>query len=179
MNANTLTQDQLKTLLHYDPDTGVFTWLPRDVTYFKTPKSCKTWNTQFSGKVAGTVDKHGYVILSLYGKKHSAHRIAFLWLNGSFPTNQVDHINHIRADNRWINLRAVTGLENMQNIRLSRKNTSGILGVSWRKDKNKWRSRIKLNGRERALGHFATIEEAAAARAKASVQYGFHPNHGT
>jgi hypothetical protein len=178
MNAPSLTQQELKSLVDYDPETGIFTWRSREERYFKTNSSYKTWNTRFAGKVAGMVMPRGYITVNLCGKKYAAHRLAFLWMTGSFPKNEVDHINHLAGDNRWDNLRAVTGLENMKNLKLSTKNTSGVLGVSWSKQKNKWRARIKLNKREKWLGYFTSIDEAAAARAAANDQYGYHPNHG-
>ncbi len=159
MTAQSLTQCRLKELLHYDPETGLF--------------------TRFSGNVAGTIRPDGYVRITLAREPYYAHRLAFLYMTGYFPANDVDHINHIRGDNRWENLRVVTKSENHKNRQLTSHNTSGVVGVSWHKSTNKWIARIGREGQQTHLGLFATIEEAAAARAKASKQYGFHANHGT
>lgn len=179
MNANTLTQDQLKTLLHYDPDTGVFTWLPRDVSLFKTRQIWTMWRGRYLGKVAGCVNAKGYIEVRVPGKLYKAHRLAFLYMTGAFPEGEVDHINHIRDDNKWDNLRVVTGKENQQNRKLTPRHTSGIMGVSWDNVQNKWRAKIHVEGRIKYLGRFATLKEAAAARKQAEKKYGYHPNHGT
>lgn len=159
MTAQILTQSRLKELLHYDPETGLF--------------------TRFSGKVAGAIRPDGYVRIMLARELYYAHRLAWLYMTGSLPPEQIDHINGNKTDNRLANLRAVTNFENQKNQRKPVSNTSGIIGVVWHKTKNKWNAQIKHKGRSIHLGYFTDIEEAAAARAKASVQYGFHPNHGT
>jgi len=158
MTAQILTQSRLKELLRYDPTTGLF--------------------SRFSGKVAGAIRPDGYVRIMVARELFYAHRLAFLYMTGSFPTEQADHINGNRTDNRWINLRAVNNLENHKNQRIPISNTSGVIGVHRAKKKNQWQAQIRHKGRRIHLGLFATIEEAAAAREKASKQYGFHDNHG-
>jgi hypothetical protein len=114
----------------------------------------------------------------IFKKDYQAHRLAFLWMTGSFPASEVDHINGVRDDNRWGNLRAVTPTQNAQNQRLPSNNKSGVIGVHWNKQANRWCARIKVNGRVVHIGLFSTLEEAVAARAKANEKYGYHPNHG-
>lgn len=172
-----LTQSYLKTALHYDPDTGVFTWQPRDHSHFKTPGSSKVWHARFSGKNAGHSDD-GYIRIKLLGKNHLAHRLAFLCMTGEFPPHEVDHISGVRNDNRWTNLRAVTGSENNKNTKIRADNTSGILGVYWHKASSKWQASIGVDGRFIHLGLFNNIEEAADARKLANKKHGFHQNHG-
>jgi hypothetical protein len=178
MNADTLTQDQLKTLLHYDPDTGVFTWLPRDVSLSKNPPHTAAWNTSWAGQIAGTMSWHGYIHISLQGKKYKAHRLAYLWMTGKFPLDQTDHINGNRKDNCWANLREATKTENMRNLKLSIKNTSGVIGVSWYKREQKWCAVIGVEGRRKVLGYFDTFEDGVAVRAAAEQKHNYHPNHG-
>lgn len=121
-----LTQDELKELLHYDPDTGVFTW-----------KVSPTNNVKV-GDVAGCRYPEGYIKVHFKGKPYRAHRLAFLYMTGEWPKDQVDHINHIRDDNRWRNLRDVSHQENHRNMTRQKNNTSGVTGVYWEKAKKKW-----------------------------------------
>ena len=91
---------------------------------------------------------------------------------------QVDHINHDRTDNRIENLRLVNANENGKNQKASVRNKSGVVGVSWKKSKNKWHSQIMVNGKQIHLGFFDNIDEAKKARIDAERKYGFHENHG-
>lgn len=111
-----ITQERLKELLNYNPDTGDFT--------IKTSRVCRG----IKDSVAGWLESTGYIRICLDYKKHSAHRLAFLFIEGRFP-NRIDHINHIRNDNRWVNLREVTHQENSKNQSINSKNTSGVMGV--------------------------------------------------
>ena len=158
MNADTLTQSHLKELLHYDPDTGVFT---RKVTRSGRAKA---------GDVAGfTV--HGYRGIMIAKKNYRCHRLAFLYMTGRFPEAQIDHINGNRSDNRWINLRQANNAENMRNRGRQSNNTSGFKGVNKKTDharKNPWRATIHLNGKSKSIGHFKTPEEAYAAYSTAA-----------
>lgn len=155
----TLTQERLKELLHYDPETGVFTWFVR--------------------RLRGNVpNSSGYLTIKVDAKTYQAHRVAWLYAYGKFPANQIDHINHNRTDNRLVNLRCVTHRENTLNQKRPRSNTSGILGVHFAKDRGKWRAQIKIARHNIMLGTFKTKEEAIAARQAANIKYGFHDNHG-
>ena len=101
-------------------------------------------------------------------KKLLAHRVAFFLYHGHYPIwpNSVDHINHDGCDNRIKNLREVTAKEQAMNTRLSKLNTSGVKGVSFLKDRNKWRASANIDGKKTNLGTFATMNEAVAARLK-------------
>lgn len=149
-----MTQERLKELVSYDPDTGVFTWLPR----FRLRHLAK------DGR-AGCVNKRtGYRYLSVEGVHYKASRLAWLYVYGQWPTHAVDHINRDRADDRLVNLREATIAENNQNRGEHKNNTSGWRGVF--KDKNnptKWRAQITVNGKRRHLGCFDTPEEASQA----------------
>jgi hypothetical protein len=105
---------------------------------------------------------NGYVAINISGKLHRAHRLAFLYMMGAFPENDVDHINRDRADNRWANLRPATRSENKLNGGPHRDNKSSRNGVSWFARDQKWRARGTCNGKQRHLGYFDTLEEAAA-----------------
>jgi len=160
-----ISQEYLKSLLDYNPDTGVFTWI-------KSRKGAAL------GNVAGVVVWSGYRLIQIDRKTYRAHRLAFLWMTGSFPPKETDHINGIRNDNRWCNLRAVTGLENSLNKRKASNNTSGVMGVTWHRVSMKWQASIKVNQRSMALGYYKDFFEAVCARKSAETVFNFHPNHG-
>ena len=147
-----LTQARLEELLHYDPETGLFTRLVR------------TSNSTKVGDVVGTAGKGGYLACSIDWKFHQMHRLAFLYMTGSFPVYDVDHINGLTADNRWCNLRDVPTQLNVQNVKRANKNNrSGFMGVHWREERAKWVASIRINGKYVRLGSFDTPEEAHAA----------------
>jgi len=118
MAEKILTQNRLKELLEYNPETGLF-----------IRKKTTASNAQV-GNIAGFLNKHtGYKSIHIDGKEYYCHRLAFLYMNGFLPEKQVDHINRIKDDNRWINLRNATSTENLQNTSLRKSNKSGEKGV--------------------------------------------------
>lgn len=161
-----LLQERLKELLHYDPYTGVFTRL------------VKTSNRVQVGDIAGSDNGDGYIKINLDGGKYYAHRLAFLYMTGGFNSEFTDHINGVRDDNRWLNLRAVTPADNVRNSKMAKNNTSGVVGVFWNKKYERWEAKIKLTGKYKFLGYFNSIHQAAIARKNAEIKYGFHANHG-
>ena len=153
--------------LSYDIRTGIFKWKSRASSH--VPKGAK----------AGTLEKSsGYVRIKISGRKYRAHRLAWLIVYGSFPPDQIDHINGIKHDNRIINLRAVTCLENCRNKPLNSNNTSGHLGITYDKKHNKWLARIGGTRKRIHLGCFENKEDAIEARRIAEINYNYHPNHG-
>jgi len=141
-----MTPERLKELVRYCPDTGVFTWA-------KPRRRCRL------GGKTGCVAKNGYVVIRLDDVLYLAHRLAWLYQTGNWPQEQVDHINGDRSDNRWVNLREVSNMENAQNTRKPRPgNKSGFLGV--RKENSKWLAEIKVNYKPIRIGLFDTPEEA-------------------
>jgi hypothetical protein len=144
-----LTQNELKLLLHYDPDTGFFTRL-------KTVSS----NAVFGSK-AGWINDEGYICIGIKGKAYKAHRLAFLYMTGAFPKNDCDHINMIKSDNRWINLRESTKSENRCNIKRMANNTTGHKGVTFNKRDNVYVAQIKINKKHIYLGSFKDVDDAA------------------
>jgi len=160
-----LTQEYLKSRVDYNSSTGIFTW--------------KLTISDLIGKPAGNLRYTRdcpYWEIGFYGKSYMAHRLVFLYMTGSFPVNQVDHIDGNGLNNRWENLRDVTHTENRKNDKLHRHNTSGTMGVSYCKLYKKWRARIGIKGKH--LGYFESKEKAISARKKAELEFGFHPNHG-
>jgi hypothetical protein len=171
--------DVLKKLFSYDPETGVLTWLERQREFFETNRACSTWNARYAGKQAFTAnDKHGYKQGQIFGKIHRAHRVVWALYYGSWPANQIDHINGDRADNRIKNLRDVTNSENSRNQKFRSTNSSGVMGVHWYSTRKKWVAHLTVNGRYKNLGYFSDINDAIAARKAAEKEYGFHQNHG-
>jgi len=161
-----LTQERLKELLHYDPDTGVFTWLVSK-------------GRGKAGSEAGTLNKIGYRILGFDGKMHRAHRMAFLYMEGEIPKEEIDHINRDKGDNRWSNLRHVSRSVNMRNRPLVSNNRSGVIGVCWSKSTGKWQVLISIeSGKQKHLGVFEDFDEAVAVRKAAEVEHNYHENHG-
>ena len=173
-----LTQQYLKECLDYNPETGVFTWKERPLHHFKRESNGKGWNTRYAGNQAGCTDGKGYLTIAVDGKLHRAHRLAFLFMEGRMPDGEVDHLNHVRDDNRWVNLRETTASGNRVNQRLSSVSTCGHTGVYFSRARRKWIAQIKRFGQVRYLGCFDEIEDAVAARKQAELELGFHPNHG-
>lgn len=167
-DRNLLTQERLKELVDYNPETGKFTWIK------KHPMARKIE----VGDEFRSVDSYGYLMASILGNRCKAHRLAFLYMTGEWPSDQVDHINGIRKDNRWCNLREVNNLNNHRNMKLQKRNISGVTGVFWHKKNKKWRAMIRANGRNLHLGVFDNLSDAKRARIKAERKYGYHPNHG-
>lgn len=158
-----LTQEQVRSLLHYDPDDGVFTWRERPESDFCDVRTWRSWNSKFSGKPAGHIHKElGYLQLA----RDYGHRLAWLYMTGEYPNFEVDHKNGSRADNRWDNLRDLTKSHNSQNLHGPRNGKFlGVpLGVSYhdRLTSKPYAARISYAGRKKHLGYFSTAEEAYA-----------------
>jgi hypothetical protein len=155
---NELTAQRLRELLHYDPETGLFTRL------------VVTCNKVKIGDVAGTLHYTGYFNIRVLGVIHQAHRLAWLHAHGNWPAGDIDHLNGIRTDNRLCNLRDVVRRVNTENQRKAkRRNIVGLLGVSpWR---NRFMAQIQVRGKKRYLGMFDTPEEAHAAYLKAKREH--------
>lgn len=155
--------EYLKTLISYNPETGLFTWLVKRNSY---------GGKVAPGAIAGTL-ADGYIRINLDQRIYRAHRLAWLFMTGSFPEKgfDIDHKNRVRSDNRWENLRLATRCQNNMNTVPSKANKSGVRGVSWNAEKRKWHARIKVEGKVVLLGNHSTIEEAAAARKAAEEKY--------
>jgi hypothetical protein len=164
--------DYLRQRLRYEPDTGEFFWKVN-------PDATRSWNTRYAGKQAFTSkDRHGYHHTNLDGRVFRAHRVAWALHHGAWPEADIDHINHVRSDNRAENLRAVSRADNRKNASRSKNNTSAVCGVSWYGAKGCWQAYITTGGIQRNLGSFTIFADAVAARKAAEARYGFHPNHG-
>jgi len=146
-----LTAELLREQLAYDPDTGVFTRIRENHPKFKP------------GQPAGSVDHYGYVVISLANVARKAHRLAWLYVYGEWPTGPLDHINGVKSDNRISNLRLACMTGNSTNRGRFKNNTSGYKGVSFNKQNNKWSAHVQAGGKKQHLGYFKTPEEAYSA----------------
>jgi hypothetical protein len=150
-----MTTEQLKLLLRYEPDTGLFFWLSNK-------------GTAKAGDVAGATASNGYTNICIDRRIYKAHRLAWLYVYGAPPSNQVDHINGVKNDNRIANLRQATNFENSQN------HTS--FGVHLHKEKNKWQARIRVRDKRLHLGYFESKQDAVSAYLKAKeIHHQFQP----
>lgn len=166
MSTHILTQAQLKTQLHYAPDTGLFTW--------RATRS----GHRAKGTVAGSTDSRGYRVIQIDKHKCKAHRLAVLYITGAWPEHEVDHRDHNRSNNKWENLRSVTHAQNQRNKRRQANNTSGVTGVSWRAKYRRWRVQINIAGKVVNCGSFKSKQEAISKRQQLEKEYNFHANHG-
>ncbi len=178
MNRYSLSQEFLKEALDYNPDTGIFTWKERPGHHFPTKHGVAVSNGRFSGKVAGCEAGNGYINIRIDNWLVGAHRLAYLYMTGRFPEDEIDHINHLRNDNRWANLRGASKKENRKNALMMSTNTSGFNGVHFDKAKNKWAARINANKKYIFIGNFENKIDAIEARKAANIKYDYHPNHG-
>ncbi|MES2367705.1 MAG: HNH endonuclease signature motif containing protein [Pseudomonadota bacterium] len=176
MTNKSLTQRYLKECVSYDPETGEFRWNKyRPLTHFKNWRGWNQFSHIYGGKEAGNLSHYGYIEIRINFALYKAHRLAWLYMTGEWPEEQIDHINHVRDDNRWCNLRSVTRYENRINSG-ARKDTKWTVGVT--KVKGVWLARITDKGAPINLGYFKSFEEAADVRKRAEAEYGYHPNHG-
>ena len=152
-----MTQHELKRKLLYNQTTGNFVRL-------------EAAGRAKAGAVAGYVNNRGYICIGINGREHRAHRLAFLYMTGSFPEDQVDHINQIKEDNRWLNLRCATRSQNLANTKKMKTNTSGYKGVSWKKKNKKWGVKICFQNKQVHLGYFESLEDAALAYNKKALE---------
>jgi hypothetical protein len=139
-----ITQERLKKLFHYNPDTGILTWKPRAPTSSDNSCRLESWNTKYAGKTAGSVDDSGYIHVHVDNKKYKAHRLIIIYMNGETSLTDTDHINGDKADNRWLNLRSVTHEDNQRNRKRPSNNTSGTTGVNWVPERKSWNAIIYI-----------------------------------
>lgn len=158
-----LTQEFLKSILDYDPNTGVMIWRYRS----DYPPA---WNAKYANKQAGCPGTKS-VGLNIYKYNYRIHRIIWLWMTGIWPEYDIDHINRNPLDNRWENLREATFSQNQMNRGRQSNNTSGYTGVVYSKVTKRWLARIKINGKSKHLGCFKTAELANKCRLNAEKVY--------
>ena len=145
-----VTQARLKELLHYNPETGMFVW------------KCNRGGRAKKGSIAGAVNGGGYKQICIDYVTYKAHRLALLYMTGDLPPDDTDHRNGVRNDNRFENLRPASRLLNQQNQQKAHSNNQqGLLGVG--KEGDRYRARIRHEGKQIYLGAFDTMAEAGDA----------------
>jgi hypothetical protein len=150
-----LTQERLKELLHYDSETGIFTWIANRGNSIKI------------GNIAGSKNNQGYILITIDQKQYKAHRLAWLYVYGYLPENGIDHIDNSKTNrhHNWIsNLREVSNKCNIRNTGNSINNTSGIKGIGWCKRDKMWYARIKIDGKLKHVGCSKELHEAVCFR---------------
>lgn len=162
-----LSAEYARARLSYCPMSGRLFWKRRD-------DARPQWNSRLAGKVAGTNIGNGYLGIKIDGKRHLAHRLAWLIVTGEMPNNEMDHVNGDRADNRIGNLRIATRGQNQRNRSVQKNNAIGVKGV--RCVGGRFVAECMVNRQSHHIGTYSTVEEAADAYNKfAAVAHGmFH-----
>lgn len=155
-----LTQARLKEIVHYCSETGKFTWI-------------MDRGGAWAGKSAGCDrnTKSGYIYIRIEERLYRAHRVAWLYVHGEWPTLHIDHINGVRDDNRIENLRLATQTQNLYNKRACKNSKTGVKGVCWDSSTGRYQVKISINGRAKHIGRYDSVEEGAAAYAEASRKH--------
>lgn len=170
------TQARVKEYFNYDPETGSLIFLERPRDQFDAAGHAR--HLKLIGTEAGHVEQQGYRVVVVDGVYQKAHKIAWLWMTGEWPTYpgaEIDHINRDRSDNRWVNLRKVSKSQNQRNANMRSNNQSGVHGVNWVESKQKWVARIWNGPRHVFLGQFDDLGHAAIARRAAERVLGYEP----
>jgi len=147
-----IDQRSLKELLTYDPATGAFQWLFGEKVH-----------TAVQGKEAGSVKPDGYRTIVIKGKGYLAHRLAWLYMTGSWPVLDVDHKDRTRDNNVWTNLREATKSQNQQN--------RGFGGVNWMKGVKRWKISLRFETKQYQLGFHKCFGQAVKARNRAKQNF--------
>lgn len=165
--------ETLRQILEYNAESGILTWR-------RNPERSALWNGRYAGKPAlNYIDDQGYKIGKVAGSGNvKAHRVIWKIVTGQ-EAETVDHINHVRTDNRFCNLRSVSARENARNCGPRIENLqSGVMGVYWYGPRSQWVAKLYDGNRLLHLGYFDEVTEAAIVRKAAEIAHGFHPNHG-
>lgn len=163
------TADEVRELLDYNPETGALTWKVRQAT----DPATKWWNTRYAEKQAGCRNASGYMEVRLFDRLHLAHRLAWIWVNGEWPSSAIDHADGNPSNNCLANLRPTNDSLNQANKKKPSTNRSGYKGVSFRKDKGRYVAQIMANGQYHYLGLFDCPRKAHAAyTAAAKLHFG-------
>jgi hypothetical protein len=181
MSDSVISYEDLRKVLNYDQNTGLFTWKKRPVSFFsysaqgQSPEArCQAWNAVHAGKPALiSVKDNKYLYGRIFDRNIYAHRAAWCFCKGEWPLHEIDHINGNRTDNRILNLRDATPSENAKNVQKRSDNTSGKTGVYLDKKNKTWFAKISILGKHVYLGSSKIKEEAILLRVKAEKNYGY------
>lgn len=167
----------LRECFSYNKETGFVTWRHRPRHHFQTDRIWRSFNAKHGGKEAFFMrDTFGYRRGKVCGVEFTSQRVIWKLVTGKDPEGEIDHINGVRDDNRWINLRSVSHGENMRNTRRRSDNKTGVSGVNVKN--GKFCARVQSRGKRKNLGYFDTLEQAEMAVIEARSDLGLHENHG-
>jgi hypothetical protein len=153
-----LTQERLRHLVLYEPETGLFFYKNR-------------FHSHLNGqRIARAPDGSGYLLINIDGRCYGAHRLAWLYMTGDLPKDTIDHRDLNKLNNRWHNLREATRSQQKANSRKRSDSSSPFKGVSWRPRQRKWQANVTRDGTRHHLGYFRTAEEASAAYEAAATR---------
>lgn len=159
-----LTQQALRKELQYNPETGKFLWL---------------LHRKGRRGTVGTVNKHGYLVITMSGRRIMAHRLAWFYMTGVWPAEELDHIDRDTSNNKFNNLREASHSENSVNSKIREDNSSGHPGICWDRQKMKWKVQISSSGNKRIQKHFYDFDQAVRfyKETAASLFKEFDPQH--
>lgn len=164
MAKSNLTPEFVRELLHYDSETGLFTW-----------RVCRKGNIKI-GDVAGYRAADGRLTITINSTRYLAYRLAWLYVHGRWPDKNIDHIDGNPSNDKFDNLREANASQNAQNLSSTKRNKHGFVGVSWDGHRNKWCAQIVVNRKNIRLGRFCTPELAHAAYCAAKAKlHTFNP----
>ncbi len=161
------SQSTVKSLLDYDPATGIFVWKNRP----SVSRGNRIINSRNAGKIAGSPDAKGYIRICINNVTYAAHCIAWLYVHAEWPWCEIDHRDGVTSDNRIQNLRKATFSQNKTNQKRRSDNRSGLKGVKWHIQAKKWWARIQSNGERMSLGMFDCPAAAHLAYVVAADKY--------
>jgi hypothetical protein len=153
-----ITREELKRLLHYDLNTGIFTWRVNRGGGVK------------AGDIAGGLNSKGYIQMHVMNKLYRAHRLAFLYMLGYIP-EEIDHDDKVRSNNKWINLNRSNPLHNAQNQSVHKHNTSDVTGVCYSNNGCAWIATITVNYKTIYLGSSKDKAKAVEIRRLGELKY--------
>lgn len=154
----------LRECFEYWPETGDLVWKVRPREHFRSDAAQRTFNSRYAGRPARVQDSSGYYIVDVNRRTYKVHRLIYSMCYGGIPGGmQVDHINGDRTDNRVGNLRLVCHTLNARNRGLRRDNKTGVNGVSWDAESEKYLACLKVDGRQKKIGRYQTIDAARTA----------------
>lgn len=159
-----ITQDELKSILSYDPETGLLVWIKPASTRVR------------SGQIAGCLRPDGYVFTQINKRRYMNHRLAWFYVHGVWPSDEIDHIDGNRSNNKLSNLRVATSKQNKENTPIRSNNTSGHKGVHWDKSRQKWMAFVVHNQKFLNLGRFDDVNDAVTAAKQARDALFTHHN---
>jgi len=159
----TLTAEQVRAALDYDPETGLFVWKQRlDMSV--------QWNGQYAGHPAGGPRRIGYRYIAINSRRYASHRLAWVIMTGEWPETEMDHKDGNPSNNRWDNLRLASREQNLANIRGHKDSRCGLKGATYNKLRGTWQAQIMANRKVYHLGVFPTAQEAHEAYCAAAIR---------